>query len=68
MRAAVLHEMSSDELEAKLKELQEVLFRFRFQTAMGQLDAPIKMRTTKRDIAKIFTILGERQKKINKYS
>ncbi len=60
MKPEVLREMSPDELELKLTELQELAFRYRFQTALGKLDNPLKLRLTRRDIARVKTILNEK--------
>jgi large subunit ribosomal protein L29 len=56
-----IREMSADDLKAKEKELQEQLFRLRLQKAVGQLDDAIKIRSTRRDIARVKTILKEKQ-------
>ena len=55
-----LKEMSVEELNAKLKELKEELFTLRFQHAINQLDNPQKMVEVKRDIARVMTILSEK--------
>ena len=60
MKAAELRKMSSDELNAKLKELKEELFNLRFQLAIHQLDNPNKITETKRDIARVLTVLQEK--------
>jgi large subunit ribosomal protein L29 len=56
-----VREMSADELRTKERELQEQLFRLRFQKSLGQLDNALKIRETRRDIARVKTVL--RQKK-----
>ena len=55
-----LKEMSAEELNAKLKELKEELFNLRFQHAINQLDNPHKITETKRDIARVMTVLREK--------
>ncbi len=55
-----LRNMSAEELNAKLKELKEELFRLRFQHAINQLDNPQKIVETKRNIARVMTILSEK--------
>ena len=55
-----LREMSAEELNAKLKELKEELFTLRFQHAINQLDNPQKMVEVKKDIARVMTILSEK--------
>ena len=55
-----LREMSADELNAKLKELKEELFTLRFQHAINQLDNPQKIVEVKKSIARVMTILSEK--------
>jgi large subunit ribosomal protein L29 len=55
-----LRELSPDELRGKERELQEQLFRLRFQRAVGQLTNPLKIRETRRDIARVKTILRQK--------
>jgi large subunit ribosomal protein L29 len=52
--------MSDDELRGKERELQEQLFKLRFQRAVGQLTNPLKIRETRRDIARVKTILRQK--------
>ena len=61
MKASQLHEMSVAELNQKLTELKGVLFNLRFQLATSQLSNPMAIRQTKRDIARVQTILRERE-------
>jgi large subunit ribosomal protein L29 len=53
--------MSEEELEYRLKELKEELFNLRFQHATGQLDNPMKLKETRRDIARVCTVITERE-------
>ena len=55
-----LKKMSADELNAKLKDLKEELFTLRFQHAINQLENPHKIADVKRDIARVMTILQEK--------
>ena len=55
-----LRKMSAEELNAKLKELKEELFNLRFQHAINQLDNPQKIVEVKRNIARVMTILSEK--------
>ena len=55
-----LREMSVEELNAKLKELKDELFTLRFQHAINQLDNPQKMVEVKKNIARVMTILSEK--------
>ncbi len=61
MKPAKVRELSLEELKTKEKELAEQLFKLRFQKAIGQLDNPLKIRATRRDIARVKTIRRERQ-------
>ena len=55
-----LRAMSAEQLNAKLKELTEELFTLRFQHAINQLDNPQKMVEVKKNIARVMTILSEK--------
>jgi large subunit ribosomal protein L29 len=59
---AELRELNADELQARARDLEDQVFRMRIQKSMGQLDAPIKLRSTRRDLARVKTILGEKQR------
>jgi large subunit ribosomal protein L29 len=61
MKAAELRDLGADELTTKERDLNDQLFRMRIQKSMGQLEAPEKMKTVRRDLARIKTVL--RQKK-----
>ena len=61
MKTKELHELTVNELNAKLKELSEELFNLRFRHAIGQLENPASLKTCKKDIAKIKTILRARE-------
>jgi large subunit ribosomal protein L29 len=60
LKADKVREMSSDELTAKERELSEQLFKLRFQKSIGQLDNALKIRETRRDIARVKTTLRQR--------
>lgn len=60
MKAKEIREMTSEELNAKLKELKNDLFNLRFQLAINQLDNPHKIKAVKKDIARIMTILHQK--------
>ena len=55
-----LKKMSADELNAKLKDLKEELFTLRFQHAINQLDNPHKIVEVKKNIARVMTVLSEK--------
>ena len=60
MKAAELNMLSVEELNAKLKELKGELFNLRFQHAINQLDTPQKIVEVKKNIARVMTILSEK--------
>ncbi len=59
MKASEIKEMSLEEMQRKVGDLKEELFNLRFQHEIGQLENPQKMKQTKRDIARINTIIRE---------
>jgi large subunit ribosomal protein L29 len=61
MKADKVREMSAEELNAKERELSEQLFKLRFQKSIGQLDNALKIRETRRDIARVKTVLRQRR-------
>ena len=61
MELKKMREMSEVELNAELVKMKRDLFNLRFQHVTGQLENPIKMRDTKRDIARVKTIIREKQ-------
>ena len=62
MKSHELRDMDVETLRAKTQEIDDQLFRMRIQKSLGQLEAPGKMRTIKRDRARILTILKEKAK------
>ena len=60
--AVELKEMSDEQLEFALKEAQQELFRLRFQASTEKLDAPSNLKKLRREIARVKTIQGERQR------
>ena len=61
MRARELRELSDEELDRRLADSRENLFNLRFQMATGQLDNNRRLRTVRHDIARIYTIMRERE-------
>lgn len=61
MKAKKLREMTSQELDNQFNDLKSELFNLRFQLATGQLDNPLKINFIKKDIARVKTILRERE-------
>ncbi|PWM55653.1 MAG: 50S ribosomal protein L29 [Oscillospiraceae bacterium] len=60
MKVTELRDMTADQLQAKLKELKSELFNLRFQHAINQLDNPHKISDVKKDIARVMTVLQEK--------
>ena len=60
MNAKELRDMTVEQLTAKLGELKEELFNLRFQLAVNQLDKPHKITEVKHDIARVMTVLREK--------
>lgn len=61
LKPSELRQLDEEELEQKLKELKTSLFNLRFQLATRQLENPMKIKETKRDIARVFTVMTERE-------
>ncbi len=61
MKAAELKDLSIEELQKRLADEEESLGNLRFQLATSQLESPIKVRTVRRDIAKIRTVIREKE-------
>ena len=60
-KAHELDDFNNVDLEAKLREAKEELFNLRFQAATGQLESHGRLRTVKKDIARIYTVVRERE-------
>ena len=63
MKATELREMTDVELNKQLKDLKAQLFNLRFQHAINQLDNPIRIEAVKKDIARVMTVLAEKNAK-----
>ena len=61
MKANVLRDMTDVELNQKLADSKSELFNLRFQLATGQLENPLRIRNVRKDIARIKTIIRERE-------
>ena len=61
MKPEKIRELPEADLLVKAKELSEQLMKLRFQKAIGQLESGLKVRETRRDIARVKTILKEKQ-------
>jgi large subunit ribosomal protein L29 len=60
MRAEEIREMSPDDIKARVAELEEERFRLKFRAASEPLENPLRLRTIRRDIARLKTVLGEK--------
>jgi large subunit ribosomal protein L29 len=60
MKVSEIRELTLDDLRARVRELGDQIFRLRIQKAMGQLEAPAKVREVRRDLARIKTVLREK--------
>jgi large subunit ribosomal protein L29 len=60
-KAVELRNLADEELLAKLREAKEELFNLRFQAATGQLESHGRLRAVRKDIARLYTILRERE-------
>ncbi len=61
LKAAELRGLSRSELDTKVTELKEELFTLRFQGATGQLESHGRLRAVRKDMARIYTVLTERE-------
>jgi large subunit ribosomal protein L29 len=65
MRAEEVREMTSEDIRARVAELEEERFRLRFRSATEPLENPLRLRTIRKDIARLKTVLGERERTQN---
>jgi large subunit ribosomal protein L29 len=61
MKVEEIREFGVDELRTREKDLDDQLFRLRIQKSMGQLEAPAKVRGVRKDLARVKTVLREKQ-------
>jgi large subunit ribosomal protein L29 len=61
MKATELRELTVDDLRVQVKDLEDQIFRLRIQKSMGQLEAPGKVREVRRGLARMKTILREKE-------
>ena len=62
MKGNALREMAPDEIRARVAELREELFNLRFRNTMKQLDNPLKIRESRRRVARLLTVLKEKER------
>ena len=65
MKIQDIRDLSTQELEDKIKDLKEELFNLRFQNATNQLENPMRIVSVKKDIARVKTVLKEKELGIN---
>ncbi len=61
MKIGEIRDLAVEDLQARAKDLDDQLFRLRIQKSMGQLEAPAKVRGIRKDLARVKTILREKQ-------
>ena len=61
MKPEEIRDKSVDELHAQVEELNETIFNLQFQHATGQLENPMRMKVVKKDIARVLTIIREKE-------
>lgn len=61
VKAAGMRDMSVDEITARVAELREEIFNLRFRNSMKQLDNPLKIRSGRREMARLLTVLREKE-------
>jgi large subunit ribosomal protein L29 len=63
MKTSELREITVDELQKKEHDMRKELFNLRFQQATGEIENPMRIRALKKDIARILTVMTEKNKK-----
>jgi large subunit ribosomal protein L29 len=63
MKAKEIRELTDEEIRARIKEDSELLQKMKFNHAISEIESPAKIRTIRKDIARMHTILTERQSK-----
>jgi large subunit ribosomal protein L29 len=61
-KTAELRDLTTDELVSRAKDLDDQLFRMRMQKSMGQLESPARLRTGRRELARVKTIIREKER------
>lgn len=61
MKADEIRELTDDEIHARVDQMQEELFRLRFRAATSELDNPMLLRSLRRDVARLKTVIRERE-------
>jgi large subunit ribosomal protein L29 len=61
MKIQEIRGLTADELNGKIRDLQDQVFRLRIQKAMGQVDTPHKVRALRRELARVMTVLNQKR-------
>ena len=64
VKPSSMRDLSVDEINSRLGELREELFNLRFRNSMKQLDNPVKIRESRREVARLLTVLNEKEPKL----
>ena len=62
VKASVIREMGADEIRTRVAELREEMFHLQFRNTMKQLDNPLKIRESRREMARLITVLKEKER------
>ena len=62
VKADAMRDQAPDEIRTRISELREELFNLRFRNSMKQLDNPLKIREGRREISRLLTVLGEKER------
>jgi large subunit ribosomal protein L29 len=62
VKPSALRDLSVDEIHARVGELREELFNLRFRNSMKQLDNPLKIRESRREMARLLTVMGDKER------
>ena len=62
VKAATMRDQSLDELRGRIAELREEMFNLRFRNSMKQLDNPLRIRESRREMARLLTVLHEKER------
>jgi len=62
VKATAMREQTPDEIRGRIAELREELFNLRFRNSMKQLDNPLKIRESRREMARLLTVLQEKER------
>jgi large subunit ribosomal protein L29 len=61
VKASAIRELSAEEMRARIQELREELFNLRFRNSMKQLDNPLKIRESRREMSRLLTVLRQKE-------